>query len=228
MTDMKHPLCSWKALCCAAVALLLVSCHGKSDYRNLLPADSTFTLSVNPAALVEKSGVGSCDQSPLCQRLRAELEAAPNLTDAERQYLLQLLENPAESGVDERKSIFLFSSMPGSLDLGGQLPQQAGVLLPVADQAKFAGMIDLLCQNAGLEKQTRGKLTCVLFENDPYNGVCAFDERAALLLFAPESVEAVLGKVDALFAQKARGNLMGKGGGADAFSRGKDIDVIMN
>ena len=114
---MKHLLCSWKALCCAAVALLLVSCHGKSDYRNLLPADSTFTLSVNPAALVEKSGVGSCDQSPLCQRLRAELEAAPNLSDTERQYLLQLLENPAESGVDERKSIFLFSSMPGSLDL---------------------------------------------------------------------------------------------------------------
>lgn len=228
MTEMKHLLCSWKALCCAAVALLLVSCHGKSDYRNLLPADSTFTLSVNPAALVEKSGVGSCDQSPLCQRLRAELEAAPNLSDAERQYLLQLLENPAESGIDERKSIFLFSSMPGSLDLGGQLPQQAGVLLPVADQAKFAGMIDLLCQNAGLEKQTRGKLTCVLFENDPYNGVCAFDERAALLLFAPESVEAVLGKVDALFAQKARESLMGKEGVADAFSRGNDIDVIMN
>ena len=118
--------------------------------------------------------------------------------------------------------------MPGSLDLGGQLPQQAGVLLPVADQAKFAGMIDLLCQNAGLEKQTRGKLTCVVFESDPYNGVCAFDERAALLLFAPESVEAVLGKVDALFAQKARESLMGKEGVADAFSRGNDIDVIMN
>lgn len=225
---MKHLLCSWKALCCAAVALLLVSCHGKSDYRNLLPADSTFTLSVNPAALVKKSGVGSCDQSPLCQRLRTELEAAPNLSDAERQYLLQLLEDPAESGVDEQKSIFLFSSMPETLNLGGQLPQQMGVLLPVADRAKFAGMVDLLCQNAGLEVQTRGKLTCVVFENYTCNGVCAFDERAALLYFAPESVETVLGKVDALFAQKARESLMGKEGVADAFSRGNDIDVIMN
>ena len=43
-----------------------------------------------------------------------------------------------------------------------------------------------------LEKQTRGKLTCVLFENDPYNGVCAFDERAALLLFAAAAYVPVL------------------------------------
>lgn len=225
---MKHLMYYWKALCCAAVALLLVSCHGKADYRDLLPADSSFTMSVNLAALVEKSGVGSCDQSPLCQRLRTELETAQDLSDAERQYLLKLLEDPAETGVDKRKSIFLFSSVSETLSLGRQMPQEAGVLLPLADQAKFAGMIDLLCQNAGLEKQTRGKLTCVLFENDPYNGVCAFDERAALLLFAPESVEAVLGKVDALFAQKARESLMGKEGVADAFSRGNDIDVIMN
>lgn len=228
MTEMKHLLCSWKALCCAAVALLLVSCHGKSDYRNLLPADSTFTLSVNPAALVEKSGVGSCDQSPLCQRLRTELETAQDLSDAERQYLLKLLEDPAETGVDKRKSIFLFSSVSETLSLGRQMPQEAGVLLPLADQAKFAATVDFLCQNAGLEKQTRGKLTCVVFENDTYNGVCAFDGRAALLYFAPESVETVLGKVDVLFAQSSRESLMGKVGVADAFSRGNDIDVVMD
>lgn len=225
---MKHLLCSWKALCCAAVALLLVSCHGKSDYRDLLPADSSFTMSVNLAALVEKSGVGSCDQSPLCQRLRTELEAAQDLSDAERQYLLKLLDDPAETGVDKRKSIFLFSSMSETLSLGRQMPQEAGVLLPLADQAKFAGTVDFLCQNAGLEKQTRGKLTCVVFENDAYNGVCAFDGRAALLYFAPESVETVLGKVDALFAQSSRESLMGKVGVADAFSRGNDIDVVLD
>ena len=225
---MKHLLYYWKALCCAAVALLLVSCHGKADYRDLLPADSSFTMSVNLAALVEKSGVGSCDQSPLCQRLRTELETAQDLSDAERQYLLKLLEDPAETGVDKRKSIFLFSSVSETLSLGRQMPQEAGVLLPLADQAKFAGTVDFLCQNAGLEKQTRGKLTCVVFENDTYNGVCAFDGRAALLYFAPGSVETVLGRVDALFAQKSRESLMGKAGVADAFSRGNDIDVVMD
>lgn len=225
---MKHLMYYWKALCCAAVALLLVSCHGKADYRDLLPADSSFTMSVNLAALVEKSGVGSCDQSPLCQRLRTELETAQDLSDAERQYLLKLLEDPAETGVDKRKSIFLFSSVSETLSLGRQMPQEAGVLLPLADQAKFAATVDFLCQNAGLEKQTRGKLTYVVFENDTYNGVCAFDGRAALLYFAPESVETVLGKVDALFAQSSRESLMGKVGVADAFSRGNDIDVVLD
>lgn len=225
---MKHLLYYWKALCCAAVALLLVSCHGKSDYRDLLPADSSFTMSVNLAALVEKSGVGPCDQSPLCQRMRTELETAPNLPDDVRQYLLTLLDNPAETGIDKWKSIFLFSSVSGSLALGEQLPQQVGVLLPVADQAKFGKMIDLLCQQAGLEKQTRGGLTCVVFESDPYSGAIAFDRRAALLYFAPESAGTVLGRVDALFAQKSRESLMGKAGVADAFSRGNDIDVVLD
>ena len=111
---MKNLLPIIKSACLAAVAVLIVSCGGGADYRNVLPADSFMTVSVNAASLMEKSG--SCDaaQNPLFNRLKAELDKAENLSAEETEYLLSLLENPAESGLDLKKDLFLFMSMGGA------------------------------------------------------------------------------------------------------------------
>ena len=66
---MKNLFPIMKLTCLAAVAMLIVSCGGGADYRNVLPADSFMTVSVNPASLMAKSG--SCDaaRNPLLNRL---------------------------------------------------------------------------------------------------------------------------------------------------------------
>ena len=100
---MKNLLPIVKLTCLAAVAVLVVSCGGGADYRNLLPADSFMTMSVNPASLMEKSGACDAAHNPLLDRLKAELGKTENLSAEESEYLLSLLENPAESGLDLKK-----------------------------------------------------------------------------------------------------------------------------
>ena len=94
-----------KLACLAAVSMLVVSCGGGADYRNLLPADSFMTMSVNPASLLQKSDAGDIGQHPLFIRLKAELDKAEGITAEEKEYLLALLKNPCESGVDLKKDL---------------------------------------------------------------------------------------------------------------------------
>ena len=75
-SNMKKTLRSLKLACLAAVSMLVVSCGGGADYRNLLPADSFMTMSVNPASLLQKSDAGDIGQHPLFIRLKAELDKA--------------------------------------------------------------------------------------------------------------------------------------------------------
>ena len=88
---MKNLFPIMKLTCLAAVAMLIVSCGGGADYRNVLPADSFMTVSVNPASLMAKSG--SCDaaRNPLLNRLKAQLDKAENLSGAD-------INNPNVSG----------------------------------------------------------------------------------------------------------------------------------
>ena len=112
---MKKTLRSLKLACLAAVSMLVVSCGGSADYRNFLPADSFMTMSVNPASLLQKSDAGDIGQHPLFIRLKAELDKAEGITAEEKEYLLALLKNPCESGVDLKKDLFFFMSMDGAM-----------------------------------------------------------------------------------------------------------------
>lgn len=88
------------------------------------------TMSVNPASLMEKSGACDATCNPLLDRLKAELGKAENLSAEESEYLLSLLENPAESGLDLKKDLFMFMSMSGA-DINN--PEvRGGLLFPSA------------------------------------------------------------------------------------------------
>ena len=96
---MNKSLHSWKLACLAAVSILIVSCGSAADYRDLLPADSFVTMSVNPSSLMQKGGIGDPEQNPLYVRIKSEIENGRNFSDEEKQYLLSLLKNPCESGI---------------------------------------------------------------------------------------------------------------------------------
>ena len=108
---MKNFLRPLKLACLAAASMLIVSCGGSADYRSILPADSFMTVSVNPASLMRKCEAGDLDQHPLYVRIKAELDKDQNLSAEEKEYLLALLKNPGESGIDVKKDFFFFAAI---------------------------------------------------------------------------------------------------------------------
>lgn len=228
---MKHLFRSWMLACCAAVAMLFTSCGGSSDYRDVLPADSYLVMSVDPASLYEKSGAGDITQHPLYVRLSSELEQTEALSAEEKEYLLTLLKKPAESGVDTQRDAYLFVSMTAPADGSAMMPvsQKLGLLLPLGDRAKFDALIGRISQKSGLTAQTRGSVTCVpVGESDPYSGVCAYDDRAALLYFATGDLAAAQADAEALFAQKRSESLMGNAEIAASLSTSNDVGLVVS
>ncbi len=223
---MKNLFPIMKLTCLAAVAMLIVSCGGGADYRNVLPADSFMTLSVNPASLMAKSG--SCDaaRNPLLNRLKAQLDKAENLSAEETEYLLSLLENPAESGLDLKKDLFLFMSMVGT-DINNP-NVSGGLLFPVGDKAKLDALIARVNEKSGTQTVTEGGVSVVkIGEESAETGVCAYNDIACVLYFMTngEDIEA---KVRGLFAQKPGESLMGDKTVAAQLAGQNDVNMVMS
>ena len=213
--------------------MMFVACGGGSDYRDVLPADSFFTLSVDVASLYDKSGAGPLEQHPLYARLESELSAVDVLTPEEKEYLLTLLKTPAESGLDAGKALFLFMSLGApdgaAVSMSVASSQQIGLLLPLSDRAKFEALLDRICQKSGLARKTQDGVTCLPFgDSDPYSGLFACDDRAALLYFATGDLDAVCADAAALFAQKRSESLMGNAEIAAALSGRNDVNMVVS
>lgn len=156
---MKNFLPIVKLACLTAAAALIVSCGDGADYRNVLPADSFVTMSVDAASLLKKSGTCDAASNPLLDRLKAELDKAEELSAEEKEYLFSLLENPAESGLDLKKELFLFMSADGAdinnPEVGG------GLLFPVGDKSKLDALIARINEKSGTETVTEAGVSVV-------------------------------------------------------------------
>lgn len=222
---MKKSLRSWKLACLVAVSMLIVSCGGGADYRNLLPADSFMTMSVNPASLMQKGDAGDIEQHPLFVRLKAELDKADGITAEEKEYLLSLLKNPCESGLDLKKDLFFFMSVDGAV----QSPNvRGGMLLPIGDKVKLDALLARINEKSGTAPRKEGGISVIaLGEDSSVNGLCAYNDVAFMLYFAQGSSESTLDAVKKLFAQKGGESLMGDKVVADQFSKKNDINIVM-
>lgn len=138
--------------------MLIVSCGGSADYRSILPADSFMTVSVNPASLMRKCEAGDLDQHPLYVRIKAELDKDQNLSAEEKEYLLALLKNPGESGIDVKKDFFFFAAMEGTVDAP---VMRGGLLLPIGDKAKFDALLARINEKSGVAPETKGGVSVV-------------------------------------------------------------------
>ena len=222
---MKKTLRSLKLACLAAVSMLVVSCGGSADYRNFLPADSFMTMSVNPASLLQKSDAGDIEQHPLFIRLKAELDKADGITAEEKEYLLALLKNPCESGIDLKKDLFFFISMDGAM----QSPNvRGGVLLPIGDKAKLDALLARINEKSGIAPRNEGGISVIaLGEDSSVSGLCAYNDVAVMLYFAQGSPESAIDAVKKLFAQKSGESLMGDKFVAGQLSEKNDINMVM-
>lgn len=224
---MKNLLPIVKLTCLAAVSALIVSCGGGADYRNLLPADSFMTMSVNPASLMEKSGACDAAHNPLLDRLKAELGKTENLSAEESEYLLSLLENPAESGLDLKKDLFFFMSLGGA-DVNN--PEvSGGLLFPVGDKSKLDALIARINGKSGTETVTENGVSVVkIGEEAELAGVCAYNDLACLLYFKANPGAGVEERVRELFAQKQGESLMGNKAAAAQLAGRNDVNMVMS
>lgn len=225
---MKNILRLCKLACLAALSLLILSCRGKADYRDILPADAFITVGINPASLLEKSGAARIDECPFYTRLAEQMEQEESMTAEEKEYLLGLLKNPAESGIDLNRDLYYFMSMGGnSLSLSPEM--SGGLLLPIGDKAKLDGLIGRLNEKSRTESRTEGGLTfAVIGEYAPMRVICAYNDRAFLLYFTQNAALDLSEQVRTLFAQKREDSLMGKNAAAGQLSDKNDLDILFS
>lgn len=224
---MKNFLPIVKLACLTAAAALIVSCGDGADYRNVLPADSFVTMSVDAASLLKKSGTCDAASNPLLDRLKAELDKAEELSAEEKEYLFSLLENPAESGLDLKKELFLFMSADGAdinnPEVGG------GLLFPVGDKSKLDALIARINEKSGTETVTEAGVSVVkIGEESEASGVCAYNDIACLLYFKTDPCGVVEEKVRKLFAQKRAESLMGDKAVAARLAARNDVNMVVS
>lgn len=190
---MKNFLRPLKLACLAAASMLIVSCGGSADYRSILPADSFMTVSVNPASLMQKCEAGDLDQHPLYVRIKAELDKDQNLSAEEKEYLLALLKNPGESGIDVKKDFFFFAAMEGTVDAP---VMRGGLLLPIGDKAKFDALLARINEKSGVAPETKGGVSVVDLGKEGDAGVlCAYNDIAFMVYFVQNGVDDLAGDV---------------------------------
>ena len=224
---MNKSLHSWKLACLAAVSILIVSCGSAADYRDLLPADSFVTMSINPSSLMQKGGIGDPEQNPLYVRIKSEIENGRNFSDEEKQYLLSLLKNPCESGIDLKSDLFYFIS--GSSLNPEAMYVKGGVLLPIGDKAKFDALIARINEKSGARAETANGVSVIrIGEQGAVNGVCAYSDAACMLYFAQGPGDDAVARVKELFAQKRSESLMGNKVVAEQFAAKNDINMVLS
>ena len=130
-------------------------------------------------SLLQKSDAGDIGQHPLFIRLKAELDKAEGITAEEKEYLLALLKNPCESGVDLKKDLFFFMSMDGAM----QSPNvRGGMLLPVGDKAKLDALLARIGEKSGIAPRHEGGISVIaLGEDSSVSGLCAYNDVAVML-----------------------------------------------
>lgn len=223
---MKNFLQPWKLACLAAVSMLIVSCGGSGDYRTILPADSFMTMSVNLASLAEKSGACNGEENPIYTRLKAKLDRYQSLSAEEKEYMLALLKNPGESGLDLKKDLFFFVAMEGSMNAP---VMRGGMLLPIGDKAKFDDLLARINEKSGITPQTKEGVSVInLGKEDDAEVLCAYNDLAVMFYIAQNGSEDLDADVRKLLNQKSGESLMGDKVVAEQLSRNNDINMVIS
>lgn len=149
-----------------------------------------------------------------------------NLSAEEKEYLLALLKNPGESGIDVKKDFFFFAAMEGTVDAP---VMRGGLLLPIGDKAKFDALLARINEKSGVAPETKGGVSVVDLGKEGDAGVlCAYNDIAFMVYFVQNGVDDLAGDVRKLFAQQSGESLMGDKAVAEQLARKNDINMVLS
>ncbi len=145
------------------VALLLTSCSN-DDYRNVIPSDASFVVSVNLGSLAEKSDIEHSKYMHLFQASLSTIVPNDELDDVR-----ELIDRPEKIGLDLTAPVYFF----------GKAGNQIALVAKVADHDDVEDFVEMLhdLDVASRPKEKNGVTECTLIDEV----LCLYTDRAFLL-----------------------------------------------
>ena len=145
------------------VALLLTSCSN-DDYRNVIPSDASFVVSVNLGSLAEKSDIEHSKYMNLFKIGLTSVVSNDKLDDVQ-----ELIDHPEKTGLDFTAPVYIF----------GKDANQVGMVVKVADRGDVEDFVEMLhdIDVASNPKEHNGITECTLIDE----ALCLYNDRAFLL-----------------------------------------------
>lgn len=217
---MKNTFFLRNLLCTALFSVMLIGCGGGRDYRTLLPGDAFMVTSMNLKSLREKANVGDPAQSVFHKQIQKMLESNTELSDADRSYILSLVSNPSETGIDEASDCFMFMKMTGTVQAEG------GMLFRIKDLKKFETFIDFAIQKGAPEKRAEKGFTLVADDTTPM--MVAYNTDGVMIFFSDGGYQENIPRVTELFNQKEENSLLANKGVMKAFEAQNDVCMVIS
>lgn len=188
---MKKGLNAW--LCIGAL-LLITSCGKERDYRMAIPADAGIVVGMNLESIAEKADVkGEEEQAKIEAFLKENLDAS--MSD----YVVSLVRNPEESGLDLSSSVYLYYAASS---------EEIGFIVKVGDEEKVQTLFEKLNgQEEGWVLESRKGVRTLSLDRQ---AAVAFDESALLLLVNAKTSTSLVEKSIALLTQTEEQSFLSK------------------
>lgn len=208
----------------ALLAVMLVACSQKNDYRNILPADSFVVMSANPKSLAHKAQIGDFTQSPIYKAMDHAL-GEDDMDAADRAYILSLISQPSNTGLDMDNDAFLFITGNG-LERGDF---EGGLLFKVKSRKDLDKLMDRIREeDDDFETHTENGITIVADAESWHTMAFAYTDDAFLLYFADDDLLTAKEQIKKLFTQKKADSMMGVAHMEHAFNGSNDMLMAMS
>ena len=209
--------------CAAAVALLLVSCGGGNDYRNLIPADAITVFSVNPKSIAHKAQVGDFTQSVIYKQIDRML-GEDDITPERRAYILSLIAEPSKTGLSMDHDCFWFVSGQ-NIQYGDFM---TGMVFKVKDRKALDKLADFVIEDSDMGRYAEGDITIITDQDGWSTEVLAYNGDACMIFFASGEYGENLPVIKRLFEQKKAESIMSSQHLASTFNGSYDMSMAMS
>ena len=123
----------WLAGCWIGLLVgIMASCASGDQYESALPKDAALVVSVSPVSIAEKGGLAGEEGEAAVQKLGDALKSG---MQGSEQLIDKIMDDPAESGIDFRKDVYLFVESQ---------TVSAGILARVSHEGKLEALFEEL------------------------------------------------------------------------------------
>ena len=210
----------------AIMALFAASCGQTPEYRNAVPSNAFFVYTMDNQALLQKANDGQTGPNPLTQFLSEKLSEIPDIPAEEKEYLLSLINNPSESGLDLSQPSYLFMALDEENFAGGI---EGGLLYPMGDASKFTQMAGLFSLHQGAEIEQEGDLSIITLDDSGNpNLLCVYNETACLFFIAQQDYPTALDRAKELMMLKQENSLFDDKAATECLSKSNDMNIYLD
>lgn len=175
--------------------------------------DANMVASINMNALMQKMDFEAVKQMDFYKEMLQNAKA-------ETPQLVYLLDNPAESGIDLNKDIYV------SFDISGDVNEMvAQFVMAIEDKAKFMTMIQKANENGSIDVQKQKNYTIITANGET---VIALNDEVAIAASGNLDIDALTTLVSNKITKKATTNIKKNKTFTKNFSGGHDMAIYQN